>query len=698
MALATLSIDLVAQIASLQEGMDKAGRLAEKQAAEIEARYARMADTARSVGAALGGAISVAGLAAWFKTTADGLDALNDLKDATGASIENISALEDIAARTGTSMETVSSALVKMNKALAEATPDSGIERTLRAIGLSADELRRIDPAEALMKTAQALAGFADDGNKARLAGELFGKSWKEVAPLLNDLAENGKLVATVTAEQAAEAEKFNKQLTDFQKNAQDAARTFVSQLLPALNQFFDAVRGKDTGGQGPISALITVPLQTAAIVGSDVAFVMRGIGTEIGGIAAQLASLARLDFKGFKFIGDAMKADAADARKELDAFQARVMAIGNVREAGAGRGFINPPVIKPGVPTVPGKPDKPVVEKEVVDESTRALAAYVKQLQDGIAKTEDLSERVKALDVLKSLGVKGEIPQVRELVLGLADELDLREKGLEFARAMTAELERQKSAQAGLDDELARYAGRLDEARKISLTTRLEERLAAGEQFSPEELDRIVKGIGGIKEQVVELDEFSKNFAESVQQNLGETLRLTLSGSFDDIAKLWGNMLLRMATDAVAADLARSLFPSLGKAGTQAGTSVLGSAISNYLGGFSGFIGSLFGGGRATGGGVSAGGLYQVAEGGRPELLQVGGQTMLLMGKQGGQVVPARAATGGAAGGITVVQHMSFSSGANPAELAAWGQRVKAETIAAVADAQRRQYRGAPA
>ena len=36
MALATLSIDLVAQLASMQEGMDKAGRLAEKQAAEIE--------------------------------------------------------------------------------------------------------------------------------------------------------------------------------------------------------------------------------------------------------------------------------------------------------------------------------------------------------------------------------------------------------------------------------------------------------------------------------------------------------------------------------------------------------------------------------------------------------------------------------------------------------------------------------------
>lgn len=35
MALATLSIDLVAQLASLKKGLDKAGRLAEQQAAKI---------------------------------------------------------------------------------------------------------------------------------------------------------------------------------------------------------------------------------------------------------------------------------------------------------------------------------------------------------------------------------------------------------------------------------------------------------------------------------------------------------------------------------------------------------------------------------------------------------------------------------------------------------------------------------------
>ncbi len=150
MSLAVLSIDLVAQLASLQSGMDKAGRIAEKSAAQIEARYARMQALAAGVGAALGGAISVAGITQFLRATVDGVDALNDLSDATGASIENISALEDIAARTGTSMDAVGGALVKFNKVLSDADPNSPMARALQAVGLNATELRKLDPAEAL--------------------------------------------------------------------------------------------------------------------------------------------------------------------------------------------------------------------------------------------------------------------------------------------------------------------------------------------------------------------------------------------------------------------------------------------------------------------------------------------------------------------------------------------------------------------
>ena len=204
---------------------------------------------AQRAGAALGliGVAGVGGLVAMAKSAVDGIDRLNDLSDATGSSVENISALENIAARTGTSMDTVSTAMIKFNGALKDAKPGSGAELALSALGLSVKELREMDPAEALMKTAVALSGFADDGNKARIVQELFGKSLKEVAPLLNDLANKGTLVSTVTTDAAKQAEKFNQELFNLQKNSTDSARS-ISVLTTARFTRATSTRTPATG------------------------------------------------------------------------------------------------------------------------------------------------------------------------------------------------------------------------------------------------------------------------------------------------------------------------------------------------------------------------------------------------------------------------------------------------------------------
>jgi hypothetical protein len=197
---------------------------------------------------ALGSVLALGLAGAKFKEIVDGIDSLNDVADATGASVERISALEDVAARTGTRFETVTDSLVKFNQALNAADPDSKIDRALKAIGLSAEELRKLDPVDALQRTAVALSGYADSGEKARLVQELFGRSVKAVAPLLKDLAAAGELNGKVTSEQAAEAERFNLQLFALQKNASDAARSLASSLLPALNQLLVLVRSLNSG------------------------------------------------------------------------------------------------------------------------------------------------------------------------------------------------------------------------------------------------------------------------------------------------------------------------------------------------------------------------------------------------------------------------------------------------------------------
>jgi hypothetical protein len=212
---------------------------------------------ANRVLAGLGVGVSVGAFVAFTKSIIDGVDALNDLKDATGASIENISALEDVARRSGASLDTVGTSLVKLNQALNAAKPGSATEAAVKAIGLSVSELKALDPAEAFRRIAVGLEGFADDANKARLTQELFGKSLKEVAPLLKDLAAQGTLNATVTTAQAEAAEKFNKELFALQKNIADAARMLTGPMVSAINETMEKFREGAKEGRGFYSVIV---------------------------------------------------------------------------------------------------------------------------------------------------------------------------------------------------------------------------------------------------------------------------------------------------------------------------------------------------------------------------------------------------------------------------------------------------------
>lgn len=200
---------------------------------------------------AMAGSLTAGAIVGFIKSVNDGVDALNDIRDATGASIENISALEDVGRRTGASFETVGSILVKFNDVLSKATPKSDIANAFKAIGLEAAALQKLDPAEALRQTAVALSNYADDANKARLIQDLFGKSVKEAAPFLADLAEKGELVAKVTQKQADEADRFNKELFAMKANATDLAREMVGPLVEGINQVAKAFREGRAAGQG---------------------------------------------------------------------------------------------------------------------------------------------------------------------------------------------------------------------------------------------------------------------------------------------------------------------------------------------------------------------------------------------------------------------------------------------------------------
>ena len=333
-----LVIKLEADIARFQADMRTAGSSTQQAMVQMQ----RSADAVNSavVGLAKGAvaALSIDFFAGMIKGAIDSMDALNDLRDATGSSIANISALEDVAVRTGANIDTVGTAMIKFQKVLMDAKPGSQAELGLKALGLAAEDLKNKDLSEAMLDYAKALDKFADDGNKARLILEQTGKSVRELAPFLKDLAEQEKLVGTVMAKQVEEAEKFNKELFNMRKNAQDLAREIAGPLVTAFNNFMAAQREAKKEGK----------------------------------------------FGLFTSMKDMV--DREDRLKNSNYTGSWGLPVGD-----AGRGKVNPALVKPSLPTIADAGDL----KAVAAAAASAAAAQRRLIQDG----QDLANGLIAQD-----------------------------------------------------------------------------------------------------------------------------------------------------------------------------------------------------------------------------------------------------------------------------------------------------------
>lgn len=674
MAIAKLTIDLEARLATLQASMDRAGAIAQGTANRISGAFAGIKSVAATVGPALAASLSVAGIAAFVKETAAGIDALNDLSDATGASVENLSALEDAAARTGTQMDTVGAALVKLNQQLGDAKPGSAAADALKAIGLDAEALRRVDPAEALLQVATALQRFEDDGNKARLVQELFGKSVREVAPLLKDLAESGQLNATVTSQQAAEAERFNKELARLSKNATDAGRAVVSDLLPALNNFLEKFRQSRevTGGLGELFKQGAGQLLRGEIFSSGA----EALDFYTGKVTALGAELAKLRAGNTSSIYGGGVNDGPIKRVEAELQRVQKLADSYRKLYGVpSEDFGNEgrrEVTRPSLPATLGrgtnKPAPTITRPDTFDDTVgRSLAALIAQTD-----TVKLAEINAQFAKLEELAAAGLDPKIVEQVRALLAPLDSGTSG----PPISAELEKVNALLAQTDS--ARLA---DAQRTITLLNDELSRTDAGTA----RFVQLQEAILAAQDQLTELAGTFPELEKSVDK-LGGDLNLTFTSAFEDAiveGKKLGDVLKGLGQDLLRLFLRRAV------------TEPLAGAASGF---FASLLGSLFG--SANGNAFGPGGVIPFATGGvvsSPTLFGFGGGRTGLMGEAGPEaILPLKRGRDGklgvsSAGGVVINQTINVAAGAGRNEVMQAAAAAKAAAVAEIQDMMRR-------
>ncbi|MFC0677529.1 hypothetical protein ACFFGH_06650 [Lysobacter korlensis] len=667
MSVGRIVVDLLAKTGSFETDINRAAKLAEKRAKEID-------DSLRQAGAAVGTAVAAgaAVAAVAIKASIDRMDELSKAALKVQMPTEELSKLAYAGGLADVSVSDLESALGKLTKSQAAALKGTSEQaQVFEALGIS---VKKADGS--LRGSGEVLADFADKFAAAQDSPELmaagmaiFGKSFQGIIPLIKDgsqgLREAGdeaeRLGLVLTTEAGQSAEAFNDNLTRLQGALDGVTSVVAAQLAPHLNELTDQLveLAKEGNGAAEIADSIGAAFDLIGGAAVVVSSTVRGVTFDLiaMGNAGQAALAAlRGDFKG----AAANLREAGAARSLAEAESADIERVFSGRRAASKQ---------PSAAL--SKQSAAQVQAEQEAEQMRQRLAAV--LSGGASKSKagksrgGKSEAEREAEALQAqyesligaqqqqialFGEAGEAARVRyEVENGALAALEPALKAVAVANAEKLDTLREE---ADVQAELDAINKRREESAQDVLATIREEIGLIGMSAEQQEIWNNLKWAG-----VDANSALGQSIADTTRelQNQRETLgtQITL---MDDFRQGAANALTDFATGMKSAkDAAIDFFDSFAERITQmiaerwmeqlfgqAGTTGTGTSGGNWIGMA---LGALFGGGRAGGGRVDNSHGYLVGERG-PELF---------IPATAGTVIPAEQTRRMGGGGATLNQ-----------------------------------------
>ncbi|HQS59726.1 MAG: hypothetical protein B7Y56_03010 [Gallionellales bacterium 35-53-114] len=616
-----------------------------------------------------------------------------DLAEKMGDTAVNVASLALAAGSAGFSLENVAALSQKLSKGLAGVDDDSkSTGAAIASLGLDLTAFKALKPADQIEAVARAMSGFEDGASKTAVAMALFGKSGADALPFLKDLSEEGARQIILTEEQIRLSDEYADKQAKLATQISLHAQAITADLLPSVNQLISdltAMAGEQEYAAAASQLLkgsldgAVVLFQTLAVVGSDVVFVFKGVGTELGAMAAQIASLATLDFAGFSAIGDAVKADAANARAELDKFQSRIMSLGKetTKALVQAAETAPPPKKKLTFTGAAGKDTASIEAKarlakelaiiKAASEAEVAIYSNSEKIMEANRAAGLISERqyyeaklafINLNSMAQADSLKQELDRLHAVKAAGKDK-DENDKKIIETQAKLSKLYLDTAGSLELlaikTDELNKKGDWFEGANKAS-----KEFLANAENVAVHSAAMFTNAFEGMLNGIS--SSFSKAivYGEDLEQSLSN-VALGIADSFiaafikiqiqklfiDKAAAVAGAAGIIAQSHAVSLIAAQNAYAStmLIPGGPLLAPAAAAEAFAGAEGLAAGIAAAALAAAsaRELGGPVSAGGLYRVNEKG-PELLSVGGKDFLMMGSQAGNVTANNKLGGG--------------------------------------------------
>lgn len=597
--------EISADDTQFKKQLQSSARDAQAWGGDIKRQFA----TAAKVGAGL--LTAAAGAAALtFNETRKVVDEQAKYADSIGITTEALAGLEQAAAINGATTEGMRKGLERLvvnvndfRNGIGDAVP--AFER----LNIKVDDLKNKSPDEMFAMVGDRLKTIPDQAERAALAYDIFGRQGIKLIKTL-ELGTEGiaqfkeeanRLGLSLSRVDAAQVEAANDAITRAQSVAKGFANRLTVELAPAVETVATMYTEAALNANGFAD--------TAGMVGDIAEAAIGGIGDtweEISlGIIESRAQLARFAafslevFQQLNVFGLSDKLLGVSAEdvtqsikiwREIGEDNAAAYEIGlasreqngSFSERFAKQLAENKKKLEEELGKNKKKEGGGGGGGDVNDEVAKAMESSVKQIQSAIAAAEpplkQYAEQVKVIDSLLAAGKLSQDEYNKALSIykqklddatGVNDQWkkDLSDAA-KFAESAKTEID-------NLNDELAR-------ARE----------LAKDGLISPDVLakteERLAKSIEEVKNAGDKMSVFAEQAARNIQDQFGQTIEDTLTGNFDGILASWGDMLAKMGSQAIAAQLsdAFNLEDLLKGGGGGSGGSLLSSAKS-FFGGF---------------------------------------------------------------------------------------------------------------
>lgn len=209
-----------------------------------------------------------------------------------GMDVEALQELRYAAERSGVASGTLDMAMQRMTRRISEAARGSGEAKdALKEMGLSAEELTKMAPEDALGAIADAMAKVPSEADRVRLAMRLFDSEGvglvnmlKGGSTALDELREAARKTGFVlTDEMAKAAEDYQDAMLDANLSAQGLRNTIGAALMPAVTDLARTFSGWLQGNQSEIRVWAAAAGEAVGRVVPIVGEVASGFGNVVG-------------------------------------------------------------------------------------------------------------------------------------------------------------------------------------------------------------------------------------------------------------------------------------------------------------------------------------------------------------------------------------------------------------------------------